>query len=127
MDRVIKTILGVTVILALVMIAMSAAAQGPTIKRLGTYRGDNFAGFAEFRVQDIEYGDMGQIRLTGAEPYDMLMNVTFITSVYRYEDAKKTDYSTLIFTDYMKEPLLIRQPYKDVCSSIEKAMEKLSK
>ena len=65
--------------------------QGPVIKRLGTYKGDVFPGFAEFRVQDIEFNDIGEITLTGFEPYDMLVNVTYITTVYRFEDAKKTD------------------------------------
>jgi hypothetical protein len=101
--------------------------QGPVIKRLGTYKGDVFPGFAEFRVHDIEYGDMGDIILEGIEPYDMLVNVTYITTVYRYEDAKKTDYSCLMFTNYQKEPILVRQPYNDVLKSIEKAMDEYSK
>ena len=136
MDKVMKTIIGFTVVMALVMFAMSAMPvqgrggkipQGPVVKRLSTYRGDSFAGFAEFRVQDIEFDDLGAIELTGVEPYDMLINVTYITGVYRYEDAKKTDYSTLMFTNYMKEPILVRQPYKDVAKSIEKAMDEYSK
>ena len=57
----------------------------------------------------------------------MLINVTYITGVYRYEDAKKTDYSTLMFCNYMKEPILVRQPYNDVVKSIEKAMDEYSK
>ena len=136
MDKVMKTIIGFTVVMALVMFAMSAMPvqgrggkipQGPVVKRLTTYRGDNFAGFAEFRVQDIEFGDLGEINLTGVEPYDMLVNVTYITTVYRYEDAKKTDYSCLMFTNYMEKPLLVRQPYDEVLKSIEKAMDEYTK
>ena len=133
MDKVLKTIFGITVVVGIMMLAMSASPQrgeddssGPVIKRLSTYRGDHFPGFAEFRVQGMEYGDLGEVMLKG-EPYDVLLNVTYITSAYRDEDAKKTDYSTMVFTNYHEQPLLIRQPYKDVVSSIRKSMEALAK
>ena len=124
MDKVLKTIFGLTVVAGIMMLIMSM--DGPTIKRLSTYRGDHFPGFAEFRVQEIEYGELGEVMLKG-EPYDLLLNVTYITSAYRYEDAKQTDYSTMVFTNYLEEPILIRQPYKDVVSSIRKGMEALTK
>ena len=138
MDKVLKAIFGMTVLAGLMMLIMSAMpvqrggglgkglGQGPVIKRLSSYRGDHFPGFAEFRVQDIEYGDLGEVILKG-EPYDILMNVTYITTAYRYEDSKKTDYSTMVFTNYHEQPILIRQPYKDVVSSIRKGMEALAK
>ena len=138
MMKVIRTALGMIVLGLLVIFMMSAAntqrgggvgkglGQGPVIKRLTTYRGDHFPGFAEFRVQNIEYGELGEVMLKG-EPYDILMNVTYITTVYRYEDSKKTDYSTMVFTNYLEQPILIRQPYKDVVSSIRKGMEALAK
>ena len=124
MIKVLKTICGLTVVAGLMMLLMSI--DGPTIKRLSTYRGDHFPGFAEFRVQNIEYGELGEVMLKG-EPYDILMNVTYITTAYRYEDAKDTDYSTMVFTNYLEQPILIRQPYKDVVSSIRKSMEALAK
>ena len=124
MNKVLKTICGLTAVAGIMILAMSM--DKPTIKRLTTYRGDHFPGFAEFRVQEIEYGDIGEVILKG-EPYDLLLNVTYITSAYRYEDAKKTDYSTMVFTNYHEEPILIRQPYKDVVSSIRKGMEALTK
>ena len=136
MDKVLKSILGVTIVVAIAMFAMSSKPvqgrggkipQGPVIKRLGTYRGNTFAGFAEFRVQEIAFDDLGKISLAGSEPYDMLVNVTYITTVYRYEDAKKTDYSCLMFTNYMEKPLLVRQPYDEVLKSIEKAMDEYTK
>lgn len=139
MDKVLKTICGLTVVAALMMLIMSAVpvqrggglgrglGQGPVIKRLGTYKGDVFPGFAEFRVQDIEFNDIGEITLAGMEPYDMLVNVTYVTAVYRFEDAKKTDYSCLMFTTYKEEPILVRQPYDAVLKSIEKAMDEYSK
>ena len=139
MDKVLKTICGLTVVTALMMLIMSAVpvqrggglgrglGQGPVIKRLGTYKGDVFPGFAEFRVQDIEFNDIGEITLAGMEPYDMLVNVTYVTAVYRFEDAKKTDYSCLMFTTYKEEPILVRQPYDAVLKSIEKAMDEYSK
>ena len=138
MKKVIKTALGLCVIGGLLLLLMSAGqmqrgpsvgkgfGQGPVIKRLSSYRGDHFPGFAEFRVQGMEYGDLGEVMLKG-EPYDILLNVTYITSAYRYEDKKGTDYSTMMFTNYHEEPILVRQPYKDVTSSIRKGMEALSK
>jgi len=127
-----KSIYGLALALVMgMMITLGAAVpqfgDRPIIKKLSTYKGGHYAGFAEFRVQDIEFDDLGVLQLTGNEPYDMLMNVTYITTVYRYEDAKKTDYSTLVFTNYLEEPILIRQPYKDVVSSIRKAMDAYSK
>ena len=132
MISVIRTALGLTFVGIVVLMLMSATpaqkglGQGPVIKRLNSYRGDHFPGFAEFRVQDIEYGDLGEVMLKG-EPYDILLNVTYITTAYRYEDSKKTDYSTMVFTNYLEEPILIRQPYKDVASSIRKGMEAMVK
>ena len=138
MMKVIRTALGMIVLGLLVIFMMSAAntqrgggvgkglGQGPVIKRLTTYRGDHFPGFAEFRVQNIEYGELGEVMLKG-EPYDILMNVTYITTAYRFEDVNGKDYSTMVFTNYRQEPLLIRQPYKDVVSSIRKGMEALTK
>ena len=134
MDRVMKTMIGLTLAVGVALLAMSAATpqrgkddpSGPIIKRLSTYRGDHFPGFAEFRVQDMEYGDLGEVMLTG-EPYDILLNVTYITTAYRFEDVKGKDYSTLVYTNYHQEPILIRQPYKDVVSSIRKGMEALTK
>ena len=128
MINVIRTALGLIGVGIVLIFAMGAMpvqkglGQGPIIKRLSSYRGDHFPGFAEFRVQDIEYGDLGEVMLMG-EPYDILLNVTYITSAYRYEDAKKTDYSTMVFTNYREQPILIRQSYKDVVSSIRKGME----
>ena len=143
MIKVLKTIAGLVLVGVVMMLVMSAMSpeqrggglgrggrlpQGPVIKRLSTFKGDVYAGFAEFRVQDIEFDDEGEMNLViGSEPYNMLLNVTYVTSVYRYEDAKETDYSTLMFTSYMKDPILIRQPYKEVAKSIEKAMDEYSK
>jgi hypothetical protein len=97
--------------------------QNPVIKRMSTFRGDHYPSFAEFRVHEIEFNDFGQLRLAGTEPYIKLVNVAYITEVYRYEDAKETDYSTLMFLQGKKQPMLIRQDYDDVCSSIRKSME----
>ncbi len=120
MTRVLKTIFGLTVVACMMMLVMSM--DRPVIKKLGTYRGDHFPGFAEFRVQEIEWDDYGDLMLMG-EPYDVLLNVNYITKAYRFEDAKETDYSTLIFTEYSEKPILLRQEYKDVISSIRRGME----
>jgi len=136
MDKILKTIISLTLVVGIVMIAVSAAptqkgqtptTQGPVIKKLPTFRGDHIPSFAEFRVQQIEYDAKGNMSLTGSDPYEMLINVNYITAVYRYEDAKNTDYSTLAFLNYQQDPILIRQPYKDVVSSIRKATEAMVK
>ena len=120
MDKVLKTIFGLTVVACMMMLMMSM--DKPVIKKLSSYRGDHFPGFAEFRMQEIEWDEYGNLMLMG-EPYDVLLNVNYITRAYRFEDAKETDYSTLIFTEYSDKPILLRQEYKDVISSIRRGME----
>jgi len=129
MLNVIRTVLGLTFVFIVVLILMGATPVQkeeiqdlPVIKRMSAFRGDHFPGFAEFRVQDFEYTDLGQILLKG-EPYEVLLNVNYITSAYRYEDAKKTDYSTLMYVNYSDTAFLLRQEYKDVITSIRKAAE----
>ena len=125
MDKVLKTIFGLTVVVGIMMLMMSM--DKPIIKRLSTYRGDHIPSFAEFRVQQIEYDDLGTMHLAGSDPYEMLVNTSYVTAVYRYEDVKKTDYSTLMFLSYQQDPILIRQPYKDVVSSIRRSQEAMVK
>jgi hypothetical protein len=105
-----------------------SGSPGDNIRRLSSYKGSHYAGFAEFRVNEFEFDSFGQVQLKG-EPYDILLNVTKITRAYRLESGsvnKKTFYSTLVFVDFQKEPLLLRQSYKDVSSSIRKSMEYLA-
>jgi hypothetical protein len=134
MMKVMRTVFGLCLLAGAMVLIMSAASpqglgrgQNPVIKRMGTYRAETFAGFAEFRVQEVEFDDFGALKLKGEEPYDLLLNVNHITSVHRYEDVKKTDYSCLMYTTHWKHPKLIRQEYKDVLRSMEKAMDEYSK
>ena len=127
--NMIRTALGLIAIGIILIFMMGASPvddkQKPdevVIKRLSNFRGDHFPGFAEFRVQDFEWDDFGNI-LPKGEPYELLLNVTYITSVYRYEDSKKTDYSTIMHTNYSEPAIFIRQEYDDVVSSIRKGME----
>ena len=129
MMNLIRTALGVTFIGIIVLMLMSATSvddktepDRPVIKRLTNFRGDHFPGFAEFRVQDFEYDDFHNV-LPKGEPYEVLLNVNYITSAYRYEDGKKTDHSTLMFVNYSNAALFVRQEYDDVVSSIRKGME----
>ena len=129
MLNVIRTALGLIGLGIFTLMVMSAAPvqkreqqNPPVIKRMSTFRGDHFPGFAEFRVQKFDPDDFGNIHPKG-EPHEILLNVNYITNVYRYEDAKKTDYSTLVFVTYADTAYLIRQEYKDVLSSIRKAAE----
>ena len=129
MLNLIRTALGLTFVGIMILMLMSAntvqsreAQDLPVIKRLSNFRGNHFPGFAEFRVQDFEFTDMGHIILKG-EPYELLLNVNYITTVQRYEDAKKTDYSTLVYTNYTEAAFLLRQEYDDVVTSIRKAAE----
>ena len=129
MLNVIRTALGLTFVGILVLMLMGAApvqkreAQDPpVIKRMTTFRGDHFPGFAEFRVQKFDPDDFGHIHPKG-EPFEILINVNYITNVHRYEDAKKTDHSTLVFVNFKDPAYLLRQNYKDVLNSIRKATE----
>ena len=129
MLNIIRTALGLTFAGIVVLMLMGAApaqkreAQDPpVIKRMSTFRGDHFPGFAEFRVQKFDPDDFGHIHPKG-EPFEILLNVNYITNVHRYEDAKKTDHSTLVFVNFKDRAYLIRQNYKDVLSSIRKAAE----
>ena len=129
MLNIIRTALGLTFAGIVVLMLMGAApvqkreAQDPpVIKRMTTFRGDHFPGFAEFRVQKFDPDDFGHIHPKG-EPFEILLNVNYITNVNRYEDAKKTDHSTLVFVTFQDTAYLIRQNYKDVLNSIRKAAE----
>ena len=128
-----KPILGVICIgCMLALVSMVTPPQlspwgGPVIKKLPTYRGDHYPSFAEFRVQEIEFDGLGVLMLTGKEPYNKLINVTYITEVHRYEDINKKDYSTLVYMQGKKDPMLFRQTYKEVTSSIRKSMEGMVK
>ena len=129
MIKVIRTALGLLAVGVVLIFAMGAnpvqkkeRQDLPVIKRMSAFRGNHFPGFAEFRVQDFEFTDMGHIILKG-EPYELLINVNFITTVQRYEDAKKTDYSTLLYVNYSDAAILLRQGYDDVVTSIRKAAE----
>jgi hypothetical protein len=129
MLNVIRTALGLTFVGILVLMLMGAspvqkreAQDPPVIKRMSTFRGDHFPGFAEFRVQKFDPDDFGHIHPQG-EPFEILLNVNYITNVHRYEDAKKTDHSTLVFVNFKDRAYLLRQNYKDVLTSIRKAAE----
>ena len=129
MMNMIRTALGLLAIGVVLIFAMGAnpvqygeVPDGPVIKRLSNFRGDHFPGFAEFRVQEFEYDDFHNI-LPKGEPYEILLNVNYITRAYRYEDGKKTDYSTLMFVNYGDAAIFVRQEYDDVVSSIRKGME----
>ena len=128
MIKVIRTALGLIAVGIILIFMMGAnpvqkdQRDRPVIKRLSNFRGDHFPGFAEFRVQEFEFDDFHNI-LPKGEPYEILLNVNYITSAYRYEDGKKTDYSTLMFVNYSEVAIFVRQEYDDVVSSIRKGME----
>jgi len=95
----------------------------PTIKKLGTFRGSTFPAFTELRVQQVKFDQLGIMSFISPEPYDLLVNVNYITKVHRFEDAKGTDYSCLMFFSNDPVPLLIRMEYKEVYSAVRKAAE----
>jgi hypothetical protein len=95
----------------------------PIIKKMSTYRGDVYPSFAEFRVQDVTFDEFGIMTILTYEPYDLLVNVDYITKVHRYEDQKKTDYSCLMYFKDKDLPLLVRMQYKEVTASIRRATE----
>jgi len=104
--------------------------ETPIIKNLGSYKGNHFPSFAEFRVQNVrfsteqhkDYMPVGTMVLL-EEPYDLLINITNVSKVHRFEDAKKTDHSCLMYFKDSSSPILVRMSYKDIFTSIRKASE----
>jgi len=127
MKNTIKTALGVLVVGGILMLLTSLASvqfqNPPVIKKLSTYRGNTCPGFVELRVQQVEFDQLGTLSFISVEPYELLVNVNYITKVHRFEDAKETDYSCLMFFSNDDKPILVRMPYKDVYSSVRKAAE----
>lgn len=120
--------LGIVLALMSMVVPPQMHPQGnPVIKKMPTFRGDHYPSFAEFRVQEIKFDDLGMLVLTGNEAYTKLINVNYITEIHRYEDSKKKDYSTLVYMYGKKHPMLFRQTYKEVSTSIRKSMEGMVK
>ena len=104
-----------------------AEIQQPVIPRLKNYKGDIFKNFAEFRVQQSSFNQVGIIKLEG-EVYEMLINVNQIVKVHRFEDGKKTDHSSLMFISEDKHPrgivpVLVREEYDEILKRIRRASE----
>ena len=104
-----------------------AEVQQPEIKKLKSYKGEIFKNFAEFRVQQSSFNQVGIIKLEG-EVYEMLINVNQIVKVHRFEDGKKTDYSSLMFIAEDKHPrgivpVLVREEYDEILKRIRRAAE----
>lgn len=140
MKNVMKSVFGL-VILGGVLMLMSATLpqnkpwpesdlaeiQQPVIKKLKTYKGEIFKNFAEFRVQQSSFNTVGIIKLEG-EVYEMLINVNQIVKVHRFEDGKKTDFSSLMFIAEDKHPrgivpVLVREEYSEILKRIRRAAE----
>jgi hypothetical protein len=100
--------------------------QQPEIKKLRAFKGEIFKNFAEFRVQQSSFNDVGTIMLEG-EFYEMLINVNQIVKVHSFEDGKKKDHSSLMFIaeDNPKGivPILVREEYDDILKRIRRAAE----
>tara|TARA_Y100001963_G_scaffold136550_1_gene199301 strand:+ start:757 stop:1206 length:450 start_codon:yes stop_codon:yes gene_type:complete len=127
MKHAIKSSIGLVLIGLMILLLQGFShpqiADRPVIKKLPTYRGDTFPSFAEFRVQGVEFDQFGVLMFKDHEPYDLLVNVDYISKVHRYEDAKKTDYSCLMYFKDVPAPILVRMEYKEVYSAIRKASE----
>lgn len=124
MGSLFRTVAGLCLIGgALVGFAYPQFVDRPIIKKMPTYRGSSFPSFSEFRVQSVEFDQFGVLMFKDHEPYDLLVNVDYITKVHRYEDAKGTDYSCLMYFKDVEVPILVRMEYKEVYSAIRKASE----
>jgi len=126
--KYLKVLMLISLVFGMMLVTSSMApqlgyGQSPVIKRLGTFRGDEFASFAEFRVQQVEFDDTGVMRLLGVEPHELLVNINYITTLHRYEDVKGKDYSSLMYFTFQKNPVLVRMEYKDIITAIRRAAE----
>jgi hypothetical protein len=98
------------------------------IPKMSRFNGDIFRNFAEFRVQNSSFNEVGLIKLEDI-PYKMLVNCNTIIKVHRFEDGKGTDYSCLMFIRDHKhstqklKPVLVRETYGDVCRKMKRAIE----
>jgi len=125
-----RQIVGLCMLFAVLVGLGAAMPQGglptpPVIKRLSSLKGDVFDGYAEFRLQQVEFDEFGNMSMT-SEPYTSLVNIDYIIQLHRFEDAKKKDYSCLMYMAYpgkrvTSSPILVRQDYKTVLSTIRKA------
>ena len=97
----------------------------PTIRRLTTFKGEVFDNFVELRVQKVKFDEFG-VFTTESEPYIMLLNIDYIISLHRFEDAEKKDYSCLMYLNHpdKKYAILVRQEYKKVLSLIKRAADR---
>jgi len=121
-------VLGILIMLSAVYPAQGGSLSLGPLKKLATFKGDEFASFSEFRVQDIAFDKKtGAPQLVGSEPYDILLNITTISRVYRYRDSAGKEYSTIMYLRHLEDPLLVREPYKEVVSSIKKAAGAMTK
>tara|TARA_Y100000310_G_C20445432_1_gene698164 strand:+ start:118 stop:519 length:402 start_codon:yes stop_codon:yes gene_type:complete len=132
--RKVKSIISFAGLVTGILIILSAAYSqggmnriGP-LKKLTTYKGDEFASFAEFRVQDIVFDKKtGMPQLVGSDPYDVLLNVTTISRVFRYKDSAGKDYTTMMYLRHLEDPILVRETYKEVVTSIKRATDAMTK
>ena len=97
----------------------------PTIRRLTTFKGEVFDNFVELRVQKVKFDEFG-VFTTESEPYITLINIDYIISLHRFEDAKKKDYSCLMYLNHPDKQyvILVRQEYKKVLSLIKRAADR---
>jgi len=129
MIRVCKTAalaIGIGVLVVLFCGAAPLSPQdrdNPIIPRMPSFRGEIFTGYTELRLQNITVDGFGVIAFNG-EPFEALVNVDYISMVHRYEDAKETDHSCMLYFKDKEIPFLVRQEYKDVLSSIRRASDK---
>jgi len=129
MIRVCKTAalaIGIGVLVVLFCGAAPLSPQdrdNPIIPRMPSFRGEIFTGYTELRLQNITVDGFGVIAFNG-EPFEALVNVDYISMVHRYEDAKETDHSCMLYFKDKETPFLVRQEYKDVLSSIRRASDK---
>ena len=113
---------------AVIFVALMASnpvqdRDNPVIPRMPSFRGDIFTGYTELRLQNITVDEFGVIAFQG-QPFEALVNVDYISMVHRYEDAKETDHSCMLYFKDKETPFLVRQEYKDVLSSIRRASDK---
>ena len=113
---------------AVIFVALMASnpvqnRDNPIIPRMPSFRGDIFTGYTELRLQNITVDEFGVIAFQG-QPFEALVNVDYISMVHRYEDAKETDHSCMLYFKDKETPFLVRQEYKDVLSSIRRASDK---
>jgi len=114
-----KKIWLISILVGFFALVNMAFAQDVVLKKVN-HRGDVFPGFIEVLEQPYSFNNL-KVLIPYGEKFEILVNIDEVVKMYRFEDSKKKDYSTLMHIRSQKNPILIRAEYKTLMSMIKRA------